>query len=157
MIDRVTRRYGFRGTWLIVMGLLWILFGIGILIAPYEPRPWVLFEMVPPIYRAPLWWATGGLALWQGLRGPRSDDSLGHVALYVMPATRLVSFTVAWVVHGCSWVLVQFGQLDHTVGLAQGWYAALIWGVLSVMLALAAAWPNPALTLPRPPASECAK
>lgn len=153
MIEYLSGKYGRRGLWLILMGAMWILFGVGVLLSPVAPRPGVLYEMVPAVYRAPIWWVTGVIAIWQGTRGPVADDSRGHVALYVMPAVRLVSFTVSALTYAISWTLMQIGLLEHTVGWSGGWYAALVWSFISLMLAVGAAWPNPNPPLPRPPST----
>lgn len=153
MIQPLAQRFGWRGLWLIVMGLLWILFGIGVLLTPVDRHPWVLFEIVPSIYRAPIWWVTGLIAIWQGTRGPVSDDSPGHVALYVMPAVRIVSFAASALVYCITWALTSVGLLSHTSGWADAWYATLVWSFVSIMLALGASWPNPNPPLPRPPST----
>lgn len=151
IITHLADRYGRRGLWLILMGAMWILFGVGVLLSPVEARPGVLYEMIPAVYRAPVWWITGAIAIWQGTRGRVLDDSPGHVALYVMPAVRLVSFAVSGITYGLTWALVQAGWLNQTAGWAGGWYAALVWSFISLMLAVGASWPNPVPPIPRPP------
>lgn len=145
-------RFGWRGLWLMLLGFVWVLFGIGIMLEPVTARSWVLYEHLPPLVQAAGWWATGAVAVWQGSRGPDRDDSPGHVALYLMPAVRLLSFVVAWVVYLGS-NLGQALDLTHgVIGYANGWFAASIWVLVSAMLGLAAAWPNPTVPIPTPPA-----
>lgn len=153
MIARLSGRFGQRGVWLMVIGVTWILFGVGVLLEPTPKRPWVLYEQVPIEIQAGVWVITGAIAIWQGARGPKVDDSLGHVALYLMPAVRVLSFGLSWLLYLGSAVAMHFGFADTTIGLAQGWYAAVVWAVVSLMLALAASWPNPVTPIPRPPAS----
>lgn len=153
MLNRAALRYGWRGLWLMVVGGMWVLFGLGVLQQPNPPRSWVVYEYVPAAAQALGWWLTGCVAIWQGMRGAGRDDSTGHVALYLMPAARLLSFLLSWLIYlGCQLVAV-FGYDGPSIGYSGGWYAALIWSLVSLMLALAASWPNPEPPLPRPPAA----
>lgn len=153
MIDRLADHFGWRGLWLMLLGTFWVIFGIGVLLEPVAPRPWVVYEHLPVLIQAAGWWTTGLAAIWQGSRGPDRDDSTGHVALYLMPAVRLLSFAVAWLVYVVSMVTTQVGVTDTVIGYPNGWFAASIWCLVSAMLALAASWPNPIPPLPSPPAS----
>lgn len=151
MINRLSGRYGWRGLWLMLLGCIWILFGVGVLLEPIAPRSWVIYEHLPPVVQAAGWWATGSVAIWQGMRGPARDDSWGHLALYLMPAVRLASFLMSWVVYVVSETLHQIGVVDVVIGYRTGWFAALIWVLVAAMLRLAAAWPNPGPPIPHPP------
>jgi hypothetical protein len=152
MLDRLACRYGRRGAWLIVLGSVWCFFGVGVLLDPTAPRSWVAYEYAPVLVHAAAWWVTGGVALWQGMRGPNRTDTPGHVALYVMPAIRVLSFTLSWLIWLGSTALVAAGVCETTIGWAGGWYAALVWSLVSVMLRLIADWPNPRRPIPHPPA-----
>lgn len=151
MIDRLADHFGWRGCWLMLMGTFWILFGIGICLEPVRPRDWVLYEYLPPLVQAAGWWATGLIAIWQGYRGPNRIDAVGHVALYLMPAVRLLSFAVAWLVYLGSTAAMHAGWTDDVIGYPNGWFAASIWVLVSSMLGLGASWPNPTPPLPAPP------
>lgn len=151
MIDYLSGRYGRRGAWLIVLGAAWVVVGISTLLSPLAPRPWVLYEQVPLIVQASAWWLTGAVAIWQGLRGPARHDYLGHVALYFMPAVRAISFTLSWLIWLVTSALASVGVF-HPIGWSEGWYAALVWFLLSLTLRLIADWPNPTQPIPRPPA-----
>lgn len=155
-MTRLAARFGWRGLWLMLLGAFFFLFGVGIVLDPLEPRPWVLYEMLPPVVQASGWWITGAVAFWQGSRGPDRNDAWGHVALYLMPAVRLLSFAVSWAVYAITWLGSRIGLVDEVIGYQQGWFAALIWSLISAMLALAAAWPNPVPSLPSPPADATA-
>lgn len=155
MIGRLANRYGYRGLWLIVMGATWCVFGLGALVAPELPaRSWVLIDMVPDEVRSAGWILTGAVAVWQGHRGPSIDDSKGHVALYVMPAVQVISFAMSAVIYTGTAGLAKLGELDQVSGWSGAWYATLVWSFVSLMLALAAAWPNPKPPLPCPPSAE---
>lgn len=152
-MDSLSARYGRRGAWLIILGAVWFVFGLGVLLDPIPPRPGVLSDYLPAWVDAAGWWVTGVVAVAAGLRGDR-EDWWGHVALYVMPAVRLVSFAFSWLLWlGSSVVAATFPDA-HVLGWAPGWYAASVWLLVSLMLRLIADWPNPVdhtTALPFPP------
>lgn len=154
MIDYLSGRYGRRGAWLILLGLAWGLIGLSTLLSPMEPRSWVAVEYLPAGVLAWAWWATGTVAIWQGLRGPARHDVVGHVALYVMPAVRAISFALSWLIWVVTSTLAHFG-IFRPIGWSEGWYAALIWLLFVLMLRLVADWANPDQPIPRPPADAC--
>jgi hypothetical protein len=151
MLDYLSDRYGRRGTWLIVLGAVWFVFGAGVLLNPTPVRPWVLTDYLPSVLDASGWWISGAAAAWLGLRGPGRDDSLGHAALCAMPLLRVLSFAASWVL----WVLSSAGESAGLwrghIGWAPGWYSALVWVLVSLMLRLIADWPNPLRPIPHPP------
>lgn len=151
MIDGLADRYGWRGLWLMLLGSIWIVFGVGVFLEPIAPRSWVLYEHLPPVVQATGWWVSGVVAIWEGTRGSNRDDSRGHVALQLMPAVRLASFLMSWLVYLGSLAAVETGSVDVVIGYKQGWFAALIWVLVAAMLWLASAWPNPEAPLIRPP------
>jgi hypothetical protein len=154
MLLALTNRYGQRGVWLMLMGGVYIVFGIGNFLEPTAAREWVLFEYLPAPVQAALWWVTGAVAVWQGARGRAADDWLGHVALYLAPAVRVVSFALAWLLYTGTELLVSLGCRETAIGFDRGWYAALIWIIVSTMLGLAASWPNSSTPIPMPPLGE---
>lgn len=151
MLDKLAVRYGRRGAWLIVLGAVWFVIGASILAGPHNPRPWVACDYAPPIVQAAVWFLTGGTAIWQGLRGPNVHDYLGHVALYLMPAIRAISFALSWLIWCVTSALSGFG-IFHPIGWAPAWWVAIMWFLVSLMLRLIADWPNPWQPIPRPPA-----
>lgn len=149
MIDRLTTHLGFRGTWLVLLGLIWVTFGVGMLVGdPETVRPYVLHHLLDYQIRAGFWIATGLIAVAVGLAGDRRNDWPGHVALWVMPTLRLLSFGVSWLI----WLLT--GLIDEPVGNPLGWYSLLIWGAIVAMLRVVAGWPNPSPRPPAPPSRE---
>lgn len=151
MIRVLVARYGHRGVWLISLGVIWCLIGFGTLIGPIDPRPWVLIELAPQWVVAGAWWLSGVVAIVAGFRGRGVDDSVGHVALYVMPFLRVFSFAASWLLWLGTAVLNHFDLVENTLGWRDGWFAALVWAAFSMFLALGAAWPNPEAPLPAPP------
>ena len=137
-------RLGFRGLWLLVLGFIWCVFGVGLLVDP-DPiaHPGVLHEHIDPHLRALAWGVTGLFAIVVGLRGLRGEDTFGHVALWVMPAFRLLSFALSWLLYLASDALASAGVPVPRMGYDGGWLAALVWGLVVMMLRLVAAWPNP--------------
>lgn len=151
MLRRLSGRFGRRGTWLIILGFVWVLFGLGVLLDPTPVRSWVLYQQVPLGVEAFCWALTGGIAIWQGWQGVDHDDTPGHVALYVMPAVRVVCFALSWVLWLVSEVLVRLDMAHCSIGWSGGWYAAVVWALVSLMLRLIADWPNPSRPIPHPP------
>lgn len=143
---RLTARFGLRGSWLIVLGALWIVFGTAMLLDPERRIPLAAHQYLPYEARAGAWMATGAAALWFGLR--RSpEDGWGHVALVLMPLTRALGFAFSWLMYlGSS----MFGAVPP-LGYSEAWYSTAIWSLLLVVLRLGAAWPEPPHHLPRPP------
>lgn len=153
-MTKLAQRYGWRGLWLMVIGTMWILFGAGVLFIPDQPETFLVHQQIPVEIRAGTWALTGGWAFWTGLRGPDTDDHLGHGALYVMPALRLFSYLASWLTFVGTSALHHYYPAVRITGLEIGWYAALIWALFCVMLAVGARWPNPDPgLLPMPP--EC--
>lgn len=137
-------RYGHRGCWLMLLGLFWIMFGVASMLNPDTGEPWVLISYAPPVIQAACWWVTGGIAVTSGMMGKRRDDTVGHVALYLMPAIKVLSLSFSALIYGLSLALVWGNVMDHAIGYADGWYPALVWVLVSACLVLAASWPNPA-------------
>lgn len=154
MLPRLSGRYGWRGVWLLVVGLTWIAFGIGQVLTPVVPHVWILHEHLPNLTLALGWWITGAVAVAVGLRSNPRDtgtDALGHVALYLMPAMRVVSYLLASAAAALGWLGDRAGFDGPDVGDPNAWFSALLWCLVSAMLAVGAAWPNPQLPLPAPP------
>ena len=139
MLLRLSGRYGWRGVWLIVAGTVWIVMGVGQLFFPFPDNPWVLFQRLPDPVLATGWWITGLVAIGQGLAcSPRVDrtDALGHVALYLMPAVRVVSYSIAWLLSVGGWFAGHVGYGGRPVGDPDAWYSALLWIAFSALLAV---------------------
>lgn len=147
----MTQRYGHRGLWLLLLGGIWFVFGVGLLLTPETPVPGAIHQGIPPNLRAAAWMLTAATAIVVGLRRRGKDDSLGHAALWIMPAVRMLSYGGSWVLY-----LITTG-IDATpwfdvapLGYDKGWYPALVWVFVVTMLRLVAAWPNPVI-IPAPP------
>lgn len=151
MIGRCSARFGWRGLWLLVVGIAYLALGLGAMLEQNADAAWVPLQQLPPALIAVLWWASGAVAIGVGWRGPDVDDSLGHVALYLMPAAKWVSFAVAWLVSLASPFLMDAGLTEAPIGNPAAWYAAGIWVTFSMMLAVTAGWPNPAPPVVAPP------
>lgn len=150
MDSRLVRRFGYRGAALLILGATWVLFGGSILLHPPEARPWVFHELIPVPVRAALWATAGIVAFIYGIRGANKDDTVGMVALMVMPFERFVSFVVSYLVYGATTLAHQFMPGVEVVGYEQGIYAALIWLLVVTLLRLVAGWPNPRRVITMP-------
>ena len=154
-MTKLASRYGWRGLWLMVIGAMWVVFGLGVLFIPEQDQAFLVHQEIPVEIRAGMWALSGAWAFWTGTRGPDTDDSWGHGALYVMPAFRLFSYLATWITFVGTSTAHRFEPDVRVVGLELGWYAALIWALFCVMLAVGARWPNPDPgLLPMPPECE---
>lgn len=156
MIGTLVARYQHRGAWLVVLGLMWGVFAAGTLASPAaRARSFVLIEYLPTVVQALLWLLTGATAFVVGVLGARrGNDSLGHVALYVMPAVKLLSFIGSGLAYSVTSAVHAYNPDTQVLGWSGAWYAASLWALVSVMLGLTAAWPNPTPPLVEPPASS---
>lgn len=151
MDSRLVRRFGYRGSALIVLGVTWTLFGISVLIQPAtEARPFVLHEMLPLPLRAGLWIAAGLVGIAIGLRGAHHDDTVGMVALMLMPLERCASFTVSWLAYVITLGADTLHPSIDVQGWSHGWYGAAIWLLIVTLVRLVAGWPNPRQVLSLP-------
>lgn len=149
-IDRLAQRYGWRGLTLILLGSQWFVIGLGVMLQPQRGRSLVLTDYVPDIPLGLCWWVTGGIAIWQGLRGKHRDDSAGHVALFLMPAVRCGAFFVAWATYWITRGLSNFTAIEP-VGYRNGLLAGLVWAVVVVVVLIVARRPESVLPVPEPP------
>lgn len=149
MIQKLSTSYGHRGLWLMTMGLIWVVFGIGALIdgALVPDRPYVAHDLIPHDLQATAWVITGGLAIVYGHRGPGKNDAVGHVALYIVPAVWTASFAASWIVYVSTSILTALGAMRAPEGFDRGWYSALIWAVIVVMIRLVSSWANPSTAM----------
>jgi len=156
MIATLTARFGHRGVWLMVMGTIWLVFGLGALFGATggSDRAWVAHDHIPDQAQAAAWLITGATAIYVGHHGRGRDDWLGHVALYLIPAAWAASFTAAYAVWVATTILAAIGWVNHTAGYERGWYGALIWAVIVAMIRLVSSWANPSPALIPTPARE---
>lgn len=151
MIAYLADQYGWRGCWLVTIGLSYVVFGVGVSTDPGTPRAWVPYDHTPAWVLATGWILTASVAMWQGTRGRVTDDSWGHVALYLMPGVRMLSYVISIMVYVVTSVAHAAGINVNQMGYGQAWYGALVWGLFVGALAIAARWPNPRPPLVSPP------
>ncbi|MGJ6980018.1 hypothetical protein ACSDQ9_05735 [Aestuariimicrobium soli] len=97
MPHRILARVGLRSKGLILIGILWLLFGLSVAVGASSPRSDSLWHLVIDYrLRAAGWVATGALALassrWHRL------SNLALALATVMPMIRLTSYIGAWIV-----------------------------------------------------------
>lgn len=136
----IARRVGLRGELMLILGVIWILVGIGVVTVDPPHTPSVWHELLPMPLRVGGWVVTGLLAIAGALTAPLwpqwSDRAIG--LLTIMPLQRVVSYLWSWVMH--LWP-------DPPAGDPDGWYRALYY-VLGVLLVWVAAripagpWPG---------------
>lgn len=147
---KISDRFGYRGTCLIILGTIWILFGISTSIDAQPRHELVLHEHLPPWLHTGAWIFTGALAVVAGLRGKHRDDTFGMTALMVLPMIRMLSFLASWLVYLVLSAWHWYDPAVEVAGYARGWYSASVWALVVTLLVLVAGWPNPRQVLPLP-------
>lgn len=125
---RATARLGRRGTVLALFGVVWVMQGITVLIAPESPTYYLISQFTA--VRAIVWIATGIVAIVYAAR-PQGDDAPGFLALYVMAAYRIVAYGAGFVL----WALP-----GGTEGNPRGIIGAFSWGVILLSILVMAGW-----------------
>lgn len=126
-----TSRLGRRGTVLTLLGIVWVLQGTTVLLAPSSPTYYLLanFEVI----RALGWMVTGVIAVAYAAR-PQGDDAPGFLALYIMAAYRVAAYAVGFV----AWLIP--GGLD---GNPRGVVGIFSWLVILLAIVIIAGWHEP--------------
>lgn len=136
---RKPRQIGRRGAVLLILGLIWIILGLGVLDSGGISDE-LLHERLSPTLRGAAWIVTGLVAIGYAFRPTGLGDQVGFAALYLMPAVRVASYTTAWVDS-----LIPVGG----PGYESGWRFAAIHAAIVTAVAITAGWPEPPRT-PRP-------
>lgn len=141
---RLTRHLGVHGSGLLLIGLLWLLVGIGAL-TPQPPSgtdALLLHQRMSPIIDATMWFtaAMGCLAAALDRNGPRRDG-LALAFASIPPMIRFTSYLWGWIVSLLP---------GEPVGYPRGWYVAALFACLVAMVWLVAAIPEEP-TRPRRP------
>lgn len=94
MKQRFANHVGNRGSALALLGVLWILTGVGLVVAPLD-RAQLIDERLPVWFRAVLWIGPGALAVIAS--GWRRFDADAWGWLMVPAVVRFVSFFAGWI------------------------------------------------------------
>lgn len=132
---RLAARIGNRGVALGMLGVLWILFAVGLAVAPLK-RTTLLDERLPVWIRIGLWGLPGVLALVASVRTKYDADAWGWLCVPV--AIRFVSYLVGWI---SSLLGIE------SLAFADGWRGATTIAVFVVFIRVCAA----GLDRPPPP------
>lgn len=145
-LDAIADQLGRRGACLVLIGTALIVIGIGI---EFDPPPrregvMILHELLPHWLRAALWALTGAVAVWVGGRARLNrDDTWGFVAIMIMPIERCASFAVSWAMYVATDLANRWLPEVPTIGYDRGWYSALVWLVVVLLLQMISGWRNP--------------
>lgn len=137
LLPRHFHELGKRGQILLVFGILWMWLGLGVLLYPDPPQYSAIpmISDVPDAVRGYAWMISGGVAVAYAWRPRRFDhDGLAFAALYIMPAYRVVAFSLAWLDYVMPW----FG-----FGYSRGLLAALPYAALVGAVMICASWAEP--------------
>ena len=126
-------KFGRRGAILTLIGVVWIGMGVSILITP--PSEIYYLISIGSWPRALVWILTGCVALWYA-RKPQGEDALGFLALYLMPAYRVVAYVVGMINY-----LIEPDL--GTGGSARAIVQVLTWLTIMVLVSVIAGWSEP--------------
>lgn len=127
---------GRRGMVLAIIGLIWLLYGLGMILGDpvtVSGGGGVWHLGIDPDVRGTVWSLTGFLAIYTAASQPRSDTP-GFLALTVCPMVYAFSYLTAWIV----WALPL-----PSPGYAPGLISALSWASVITLVAVCASWPEP--------------
>lgn len=127
-VARLRQRAGRRGAILAAFGLVWLLYGYGLLVEPVVSTASyrVLLYLMPMDGWAVAWIVAGSVALvcaWSSVDWP------GFAALYALAVPWGLSSLLSWQPLG-----------DNP----RGWLGAAIWGALGAAIRVVVGWPEPA-------------
>lgn len=126
---------GYRGSVLLVWGVIWSLIGVGKLLSPVSAVDHLLITgYIPAPIRAGVWLITGLIAMVCAFRTRASGDAAGWISLYVMPSVLAVAYMIAWLQ----------SLLYDVGGIPLGWLGAAVYVALAAIVAICAGWPEPA-------------
>lgn len=137
----LARRLGRRGAALAILGVLFILVGIDTLVNPpaADMERFLIHTLIPYPIAALLWIVPGSLALLASQRKGPGPDGFGFKALVIPLATRITSFSVAF-------VAFLLGEGNYYTALVP----AAVWLAFLALILLIAGWPEvPTGLLPR--------
>lgn len=121
-------RLGRRGACLLLIGISWTLYGVGLVMS--EPTFAQERGLTAITHVAPLdtwaWLWIGGGALGIGMSVIR-QDAAGYVGVVLPPLTWAVSYALAW------WPLQEYGR---------GWTSAVVWGAIAGALFIVSGTPE---------------
>ena len=127
--------YGRREAILILLGFMWVMYGIGVYISPVlhvDENTAVIQDAIPsPIYSA-MWVLFGFASFFSGLL-QRSGSRLGYGALVAMPLFKTISCVLLW---GASLLPERWGIPQDQ----RGWVSASIWGGVVLLIFIVAGW-----------------
>lgn len=134
------RRLGRRGAVLLILGLLWILQGIGVYLAPYNANvgsELLVHEQLPVWLRVSVWCGTGVVAVAYALRRACADTP-GFLALVFMPVERAASY---------GWGFLMYLVPGVPDGYPRGLVSATVWAGVAALVIIVAGWREPTPTI----------
>ncbi len=137
MISRTIERYGRRRSILMLTGVVWIFYGVAVIVGPRNnPVSGLPHTYIPEEIRFFLWFVSGIIAItaafWQSKHG--RAEALGFAVLYVMPAERTLSYLISW---------ISAHPSVPGEGLPWGWLYALQYLSFVGIIYICAGWPDP--------------
>lgn len=125
MLNKLNRHVGLRAEGTIIVGVIWILIGVGELLreAPVPPVPGVWHLLIPPQISGFLWILSG---IGATILAPTKDWSgQGLFLLTIAPGIRFFSYFWSWVVY----VIPGIQE-----GNSRGWFSSLFYLVMILLV-----------------------
>lgn len=127
----LTDRIGRRGAVLLILGIVWIVYGYTIGTVPHAVGALGILDKIPTAVWAAMWIGCGAVAA--GHCGvTRAHDGRGFTLLAIPPAV--------WA-FGLWWAEVTY--LAGVGGTPYSWAAAIIWTGLAALVVIVAGWVEP--------------
>ena len=127
---------GRRGAMLLLLGVLYVVIGSGVFSEPVidEGRYLLLHQYLPDWLRFGLWATTGLIAVAFAFRPLGRSDAPAWLALYLMPAERVISYI---------WAFADFYLPLGGPGYERGWVGAALYSIVLGVVVICAGWPEP--------------
>ncbi len=148
LLDPELRHFNKRGQILLIFGLIWVSIGFSVLDQPVAAgQEHLIFTNIPTQLRVSAWIVTGFIAAAAAFRPVQvKSDDYAFFALYIMPAERVLIFTVGYIDYHVPGLTVGPVEVFGTPGYSRGLYSALIWLVIISAVIVCSRWPDPPAT-----------
>lgn len=135
---RLADRLGRRGTVLLVLGCVWIVYGWAVHTTPHSVGALGILDKLPTGVWVAMWVASGLVGIAH-CGTPRARDGLGFTALVIPPAVWAFGLWWTWL----AYLLPALWPFSLLPGNPYGWAGGIIWTGLTVVIVTVAGWIEP--------------
>ena len=124
--SRFARMQG-RTQILLLLGIIWVLIGLGRIIdpTPMMPGAFLLHELIPSWLLGVLWVVPGLIGMYGALRVPPIPGRVGFAGMVLAPTILAFSYLFSWIVH-----ILPLG----IEGFERGWNGSLIYIAITTLV-----------------------